>query len=754
MRARFWLPALVLAAVVLTGCLTNPITGRMGPSWDVPVEVPLISGEVTVDELAADYLEEYLPEAYNPEEPLIVEFSETVEVDVSELGEAADLPFDDFSVEMTISHSELVDEVSSIEMPLADVALNVPGMTATVEIPVLNFLTNLEETEELDLDFESALLSAGELVIQIENTSDAVLKGLKLSISGIDGAEWDDFGDFAKGTAERSLPLTGEVEGPFEITFEVEGVEGPSGGELIASVELKDLEAEHVIGLAQDDAITFEFTASFEGLGYDEITFTDGTFELILALLEDGEVEIDSVKAAGSDRDFINDGLAGLTLVEGTTVTVEGSIVPTGGIISTLAQAERSAEAELTGVEIKGVKRSTGFDPVEISESIADWDLNFDFTSLTIAEGELTFTITGLSKGEMEVVGVIIDDQELEATGSGFSLAGIVLARDSEIRLTGAIADTEIEFEGAELTAQVQFTDLELDEIALVLEKQEIDASELDIEPVSLSFDWGEYGDLFDWIAGIENEVLVVVENPSGIPLDLAGLDLKFTGSDGGEHIISLQDAEESRMGDVTTYTIKSADFVEIFRSEPQKVELDGHFVVGSDEDVLIDPNTVITITVRATAQAVLAINYDAEFEDFVLQAREVAQQAEFDEALEFMSQPGLFAEVTNGIPLGVQICLELSTSEDDWEDAVQIDLGIIPAAETDAKGRAVKPQSGLLELPVDDEVQDFLRQGGFVRMCIALASEGQTGIKEIAITPSDAVEYRIWAVVGIKINQ
>ena len=156
MRARFWLPALVLAAVVLTGCLTNPITGRMGPSWDVPVEVPLISGEVTVDELAADYLEEYLPEAYNPEEPLIVEFSETVEVDVSELGEAADLPFDDFSVEMTISHSELVDEVSSIEMPLADVALNVPGMTATVEIPVLNFLTNLEETEELDLDFESS----------------------------------------------------------------------------------------------------------------------------------------------------------------------------------------------------------------------------------------------------------------------------------------------------------------------------------------------------------------------------------------------------------------------------------------------------------------------------------------------------------------------------------------------------------------------------------------------------------------------
>ena len=101
----------------------------MGPSWDVPVQVPLISGEVTVDDPAADYLEEYLPEEYDPAEPLIVEFSETVTVDVSELGEAADLPLDDFVVEVVIEQSEIVKELSSVELPLAGLALDVPDIT-------------------------------------------------------------------------------------------------------------------------------------------------------------------------------------------------------------------------------------------------------------------------------------------------------------------------------------------------------------------------------------------------------------------------------------------------------------------------------------------------------------------------------------------------------------------------------------------------------------------------------------------------
>lgn len=94
------------------------------------------------------------------------------------------------------------------------------------------------------------------------------------------------------------------------------------------------------------------------------------------------------------------------------------------------------------------------------------------------------------------------------------------------------------------------------------------------------------------------------------------------------------------------------------------------------------------------------------------------------------------------------------AASETDWDDATTIDLGVIPAAEVDSQGRARAPRSGLLELPVNDEVQAFLRKGGFMRVRIVLAGDRQTGMQQIAITPADSVEYRIWAHVSIKVNQ
>lgn len=753
MRARYWLPALVLAVVVLTGCLTNPITGRMGPSWDVPVQVPLISGEVTVDDLVADYLEEYLPEEYDPAEPLIVEFSETVTVDVSELGEAADLPLDDFAVEVVIEQSEIVKELSSVELPLAGLALDVPDITEGFDVPVAEFLGDLSYSKELDLGFNAAEFASGILVITIENDSPAVLEGLRLEIPNMPGVIWNVGNLTAGADATEAFSLTGEFEGPFVIQFELAGVDGDAG-QVSVTVKMQELKAQHVVGLERDEDLAFEFTAEVEGLPYEEVSFADGEFEVSLSLLDVGTVELESATKTGSAANLLTEGLAGVTLVEGEEITFRGKVKPANGIVSTLDKGARAAVAGLAGVRVSQVKGSTGFESVEIEQSMVDWDTGFDFTSLTFAKGKLSFSVDGLTTGHMQVVEAAIDGTSLQGAGNEFSLADVTIKQDSEITLTAGIVGTELGFAGEDITVTVAFADVELTEVALTLEKQEIDASELDIEPVSLSFDWGEYGALLDWIANIENEVTVIVKNPSGIPVDLKGLDLKFTGKDGSEHIISLKEADETRTDDVTTYTISSNSFVEIFRSEPRQVELDGYFVVGSDEDIIIDPNAVIEVTVKTRAQAVLAINYDADFEDFVLEAREVAQQAEFDDALEFMSQPGLFAEVTNGIPLGVQIWLDLSTSEDDWEDAVEIDLGIIPAAETDAQGRAAKPQTGLLELPVDDDVQNFLKQGGFVRVRIALASEGQTGTKQIAITPSDAVAYRIWADVRIKVNQ
>ncbi|MGI6149737.1 MAG: hypothetical protein ACOYEU_10330, partial [Limnochordia bacterium] len=122
---RIWLAVVVVCAVALTGCLKNPVTGRIGPSWDVPVEVPLISGKVTVNELASEYLKEYLPEEYDLEQPLVLEISKAVRLEPDELGDALDLPLDGFEVEVEIDSADLIDEVTSLDLPLGEISVEV-----------------------------------------------------------------------------------------------------------------------------------------------------------------------------------------------------------------------------------------------------------------------------------------------------------------------------------------------------------------------------------------------------------------------------------------------------------------------------------------------------------------------------------------------------------------------------------------------------------------------------------------------------
>ena len=50
--------------------------------------------------------------------------------------------------------------------------------------------------------------------------------------------------------------------------------------------------------------------------------------------------------------------------------------------------------------------------------------------------------------------------------------------------------------------------------------------------------------------------------------------------------------------------------------------------------------------------------------------------------------------------------------------------------------------------------MQDFLKQGGKMRVRVALAKEGRTGEMPISIAPADKFQYRIWADMLIKVNQ
>lgn len=751
MRPRFWLIAILLAAVVFTGCLKNPVTGKVGPSWNVPVEVPLISGEVTVQELASDYLEAYLPEEYNPNEPLVLEFSDTAIVDVAELGEAADLPFESFTVDVVINQRELVDEVTRLELPLDSFVAEIGDISKRVGFPVSGSGTIVVE-EDVLMGFTELGLDGGTLEIVVINESGGSLNDVKVAITGI--VDPLSFGSIANtAQASNEVPLPAVVRGDFNLTLEAQTSDTLSGN-IVVELKLKNLQANHVVDLEQDNSIQFSFDALVEGLDYDAVTFAAGAVGLTLDLVDEGVLVLDSAKIGG--QDLLAAGLADVKLENGVTkVTLAGEMQPSlGGRISTLPAAQRQAEARLQDVRLRAAQRRGGFDEVSITQSISDWETDFEFTSLNFADGKLTFSFAGLTKGELVITGVTMDGQELSGTDNQFSLAGVTISRAGEVVLIGEIVGEELEFAGEDVTAQAEFSDLKLTELALVLEKQEIDAAELDIDPVSLDFDWGQFGAIFDWISHMENTITVMVDNPSGLPLDLRGLELVFTGKGGAEYTISLKDAHAEQRGTATVYTVSSNEWVDIFRSEPQSVHLAGYFVVGNDEEVLIDPDAEIAITLKAAAQAVITIDYDQDFAQFVLEAQEVAQQAELDKGLDFVSQPGLFAEVTNGIPLGVQIWLDLSASETDWDDATTIDLGVIPAAEVDSQGRARAPRSGLLELPVNDEVQAFLRKGGFMRVRIVLAGDRQTGMQQIAITPADSVEYRIWAHVSIKVNQ
>lgn len=496
------LVVLVLAAVSFTGCLKNPVTGRIGPSWDIPLEVPLISGEITVQDWASDLL----PEDFDPEQPLVLEFNESIQVDVTELGETAGLPLDGFSM----------------------------------------------EAELLEDEFEG------------------------------------DFGDI------------------------------------------------------------------------------------------DVEIEI------------------------------------------------------------------------EVNLNMADFETDIEFTSISFAQGLLSLTFEGITPGSLEISSITIGDAELEGEDNTFIVDGITVERDAALKLQGTL--TEIGFESVTMLAE--FSNVKFDQLVFVVDEQELAADELGMEPVEFGIDFGDLAEVFEWISDMEALLIVEVDNPSGIPMDLGGLQLKITGQGGEDNFINFADAEVDVEGTVTTYTISPANIMEIFRSEPQTVALDGTFQVGSAEAVVIDPNTEITLSVSMTAETVFTIDYDQDFEDWILRTTEVAQQDELEKGLEFISKPALFAEVSNGLPVGVELWLDMSQDENDWNDAVSLDLGLISAAEVDDSGRAVKPRTGLLELPVNDEVQDFLKKGGFIRVRTKLATEGKSGTEQLVITPSDAVEYRIWAEVSVKVNQ
>lgn len=759
-NTKILLTALLILTVALTGCLKNPVTGRIGPSWDVPVQVPLIAGEVTVGELAEEYLSDYLPEDYDEDEPLVMQFSDSVQVEVREVAEAGELLPTEFEVEVEVGQDEFVDDVGSITLDLPEIAVELDDMTLydeEIEIPAI---APWEVFEDIVLPFERIELTEGNLVIELEYVGTESLSLESMAVDGISDAAWELLTLLPEQPDEKAVSLSGPIEGP--LTLSIIGGEDPPAGSLIITVKLRDLVATHVEGLETEEPIGFEFDVSLSGLAFDSVTFDAGTLEVEPYLTAQGEVSLTGV-LVGADDILGVDGLAGITLENGMTITIQGEIEPEQGLISTLPENERQVDVTLVDYVVKAVTSQGAFDSITITQAMDELAEDNGFISLTIEEGELRFTFEGLTQGALQVTDVeIVGSSGSEALtvidDNVFDLAGVVLSAEDEISVTVDVEGDTLEFDGDTVTATVSFEGIVLSEATVLIDPQSIDVEDLEIEPVEFDLGLGDISGLFDWLSGIGLKMQVILKNPSGIPLDLSSLELTVIGADSQEYTVTLSNPETDPDGITTTYTAEAEDWLAILGSEPQQLALAGSIEAASDpeEPIAIDLDEVIEVTVEVEISSTFTIDYDEEFEDLVLGKQEVAQQADLEKGLEFIAKPALFAEVTNGIPLGVEAWLDLSTDpdEDNWDDAYTIELGLIPAAATNDAGRAVEAKTALFELDVDEDVQDFLKQGGKMRVRVALAKEGRTGEMPISIAPADKFQYRIWADMLIKVNQ
>ena len=172
---------------------TNGLLKESGhrPDWAVvgcACGSAAISGKVTVNELASEYLKEYLPEEYDLEQPLVLEISKAVRLEPDELGDALDLPLDGFEVEVEIDSADLIDEVTSLDLPLGEISVEVEDIKHEFEVPVVPG-EGLSHTEEMDLGFSKAVLSQGTLEVSIANKSGGNITGLTITFTGLPGTD-------------------------------------------------------------------------------------------------------------------------------------------------------------------------------------------------------------------------------------------------------------------------------------------------------------------------------------------------------------------------------------------------------------------------------------------------------------------------------------------------------------------------------------------------------------------------------------
>lgn len=217
------LTLLVLIVVLLiSGCFFNPSTGRYGPSWEVPLRIPLIANEITIPELLDDlidlsYSSDILQAELSVEETLDlndIEFEfKSIEINFEEekfdLDEGINVPYE-YTTKFNLNQISDIGEFESISFKSGSIRIEFTGEN----IPRIEQITinNKPYNDQNDIELKDLVLT--------NNT--------EFTISGeLDPSNYDiekifiDFSDITINDIDKITGRDFKLEIP-EMTFQID----------------------------------------------------------------------------------------------------------------------------------------------------------------------------------------------------------------------------------------------------------------------------------------------------------------------------------------------------------------------------------------------------------------------------------------------------------------------------------------------------------------------------------------------------
>ena len=394
-----------------------------------------------------------------------------------------------------------------------------------------------------------------------------------------------------------------------------------------------------------------------------------------------------------------------------------------------------------------GIEFTIPGEEIKVEISLADLNMNLDdidqFQSIGFAQG--TLAITFPNDPDWHTDSITIDGKPLAVADN--NLAGQVINNDSKIAI---VASSDAPNPNLPNTARISFSNTELASFKGCLHTIEISADDFNLD-LNLDLELPEAVEsALSGVEWLDASLFLTINNKTNLPINMEQLKINFIGASGSSYLSFTDKGENgaiiTKEGTKTTYTFKPTKgkehpIISAIQSIPDAIKLEGSIVVGQDDqDDSVDLQFAdLEVVVGFDLASQITFNVD-QVESIIVGPFDVQPDEDLaDNIEEFIESAYLYARVTNNFPLGVGLVLELSESEDNWENATQISIGDMP-----------KGEESTLVFPVEQPLIDLIRNGGYTRVQVTLLG---TGSQDYAIRASDYLKFALWAEVRVKIN-